>query len=555
MVDENRRRVYFTASLSRYIGIIDVDSLRMIGTVDSHVEGFVSRFVFLNPSTGILYIFVIETSRLYRINPDSGTVSTPITVGRGPVLDTTANRLYISQPPDKIRIYSDMLQSADSLTGVNAPGELFIDTTQRKLYVVNSAPPPQSGVSVYNIDTKQLIRKYTMPAGFDGIPKGINVSNGKIYITGNTRKHSLSIIDEASGAGIIIPITENGLQMKIYNGKLYQMTGYPYYAGYLPNADGSYGIIEVRDAVSVNKISEIQADLQTLYFDIDQSTGKLFYTATARGIIGVVDLANNATIKKIDVATTIEDILVHPADRSVYLRNRLGGSTIYRVHPSTGTLMNTLIPGKWPTKILLDESRGHLYALSHYEANISVFNIATDEKVLDIPLGTQKGRTDALSTMAIDRLLGKLYVIMPELGTLTMVNSDGSGTPLTVSIEGFTPDPSGGGPGKLHIAVNESLHRVYVFITDSKRLNIYDGTSLSLMNYPIISEFNPPVRPPLDLLFSDDVGGRLFVGPHILNPNTGTVIGLIPSGQKVIAINPSRNRHYVWDFTTQGFSR
>lgn len=554
VVDDARRKAYFAASLSRYIGVINTETLEMVSTIDSRVDGFLSRMLFLNPANGILYMFVIEQSQLYRIDPVSGTVSPPIAVPRAPAFDTSTNQLYISQPPDKILIYNDLLQQVDSISNVTAPGEIFINSAEGKLYVVNSVQPPQGGVSVYNIATKQLIRKYNMPAGFQGIPKGITVSGGKMYVNGNTISHSLCIIDETTGDGIHIPLSENGLQMEIYGGRLYQMTGYPYYAGYLPNADGSYGIIEVRDATSGNKINEIQADLETLYFDIDQSTGRLFYTATGRGIVGVVNLADNATIKKIDVATTIEDVLVHPADGSLYLRNRLGGSTIYRVNPNTGTLMNTLIPGNWPAKILLDESRGHLYALSHHEAKISVFNIATDEKVPDIPLGTQKARTDALSTMAIDRLLGKLFVIMPELGTLTVVNSDGSGTPLTVRIEGFTPDPSGGGPGKLQIAVNESLHRVYVFITDSKRLNIYDGTSLSLVNYSIISEFNPPVHPPLDLLFSDDAGGRLFVGPHILNPNTGTVIGRIPSGQKVIAINPSRNRHYVWDFAVQGFN-
>lgn len=376
VVDEKRRRAYFAASLSRYIGIIDTESLEMVGVLDSRVDGFVSRFLFLNPATGILYMLIIERNQLYRIDPASGSVSAPITVRRAPAFDMTTNLVYISEPPDKIRIYSEFLQPMDVITGVTAPGELFIDPAAGKLYVVNSAPVPQAGVSVYNLSTKQLTRKYNMPTGFDGLPKGIHVGGGKIYVSGNTRKHSLSIIDEATGAGIYIPLRENGLRMETYSGRLYQMTGYPYYAGYLPNADGSYGIIEVRDAVSGSKITEIQADLESLYFDVSQSTGRLFYTATGRGIVGVIDLKNNETIKKIDVATTIEDVVVHPADGSLYLRNRLGGSTIYRVNPSAGTLMKTLIPGNWPTKILLDETRSRLYALSHYEAKISVFDIA-----------------------------------------------------------------------------------------------------------------------------------------------------------------------------------
>jgi hypothetical protein len=552
VVDDSRKKAYFAASLSRYIGVINTQTLEMVDTIDSGVDGFVARMLFLNPGNGILYMFVIETGKLHRIDPVSKSVSAPIAAQRGPAFDTNTNRLYISEPPDKIRIYNDQLQAVDVITGVTSPGEIFIDSAQGKLYLVNSAQPPQAGVSVYNLSTKQFIRKYSMPSGFDGLPKGIHVAGGKIYVNANTSKHSLNIIDENSGAGTSIPLAENGLQIETYGGRLYQMTGYPYYAGYLPNADGSYGILEVRDVNTGNKIMDIQTDLEALYFDIDQSSGRLFYTATGRGIVGVINLADHSTIKKIDVATTVEDVLVHPVDGSLYLRNRLGGSTIYRVNPQTGNLIGTLPPGNWPTKIILDTARNRLYALSHYEAKISVFDITTDTKILDIPLGTQRARTDSLSTMAMDRSMGKLYAVMPELGTLTAVNADGTGAPLTVTVAGFTPNPNGGGPGKLQIAVNESMGRVFLFNAEAKRLNIYDGGTLALLFYSTISDFNL-TEPPLDLLFSDDAGGWLFVGPHIVNATTGSVTGRISNGLKIIGMNPSRNRFYVMDFVTSGF--
>ncbi len=552
VVDDTRRKAYFASSLSRYIGVIDTQTLEIVGIIDSTVDGFVSRMLFLNTGNGILYMFVIEQRQLFRIDPVSRAVSAPITAERAPAFDPFTNLLYISERPDKIRIYNDQLQAVDVITGVTAPGEIFIDAAQERLYVVNSAPPPQAGVTVYNLSTKQFIRKYNMPAGFDGLPKGIFVGGGRIYINSNTLKHSLSIIDEASGAGTYIPLSENGLQMETYGGRLFQMTGYPYYAGYLPNADGSYGVLEVRDAVTGSKVTEIQTDLETLYFDIDQSTGRLFYSSTGRGTIGIINLSNYSTIKKIDAATTMEDVVARLDDGSLYIRNRLGGSTIYRINPQTGTLTNTLIPGNWPTKILLDSARNRLYALSHYEAKVSVFDLSTDAKLFDIPLGTQRARTDALSNMAMNHTTGKLYAIMPELGTLTMVSADGSGSPLTVSINGYTPNPQGGGPGKLHIAVNESLNRAYVFITDANRLNIYDGTSLSLLTYSTIADFNQTATP-LDMLFSDEAGGRLFVGPYILDALTGATMGQVPAGLKVIGMNPSRTRFYVMDFMTAGF--
>ncbi|MBI3872232.1 MAG: hypothetical protein HY304_04035 [candidate division Zixibacteria bacterium] len=553
VVDQKRRRAYFAASLSRYLGVVDIDSLRMIGTIDCGVDGFVSRHLALNPGTGILYMFVIETSRLYRIDPVSGSVSAPITVGGLPAFDTSANRLYLSESPDKVRIYDDLLNPVDLISGVTAPGDLFVDSAQGKLYVVNAFQPPQAGVSVYSIATKAFLRKYDMPAGFDGKPKHIHVAGGKIYVNGATLStYSVSVLDETNGTGTLYSMSENGQGLETYGGKLYQMTGYPYYAGYLPAADGSHGVLEVRDALSGSKITEIQTDLESLYFDIDQTTGRLFYTATGRSTIGVLRLSDDTLLGTIDVATTIEDVLVHPADGSLYLRNRLGGSTIYRVDPGAGTLTNTLNPGNWPTKIILDAGRSRLYALSHYEAKISVYDLSTDALVGTIPLGTQRARTDALSTMVMDRSLGKLYAVIPELGTLTAVNADGSGSPLTITIDGFTPNPNGGGPGKLQIAVNESLGRVFLFNTDAKRLNIYDGSTLALLSYSTISGYNL-TAPPLDLLFSDDAGGRLFVGPHIVNPTTGAVTGSLPTGKKVIGLDPGAGRIYLWDIITPGF--
>ena len=244
VVDDSRCRAYFTGALglSQYIGVIDTDSLQITGTINTGVIGFVAKHLSVNPGTGILYMLAMppgQDKKLYRIDPVTGTVSSPLASGRAPAIDTSTNKIYLSASTNTINIYDDMLQPAGSITGVTSPGELFIDSAQRRLYVVNP-----TGVSVYNIDTKGSITKYNMPSGFTGIPRGIYVSYGKIYVSdGNATNHSLSIIDEVSESGTCISIAENGQIMETYNGKLYEMTGYPYYAGYLPNADGSYGVL------------------------------------------------------------------------------------------------------------------------------------------------------------------------------------------------------------------------------------------------------------------------------------------------------------------------
>lgn len=551
VVDENRGKLYFAGSLSRHIGVIDTQALQMTDAIDTGVNGFTFKFLRLNPATGMLYMFVLETGQLFRINPLNRTVSNPISVQRAPVIDPTTHRLYITEMPDKIRIYSADMQLLETMSGLTDPGELFVDATNNRLYMLHTYPPPRAGVSVFNLTTKAFIRRYNMPVGFDGLPKGLYVANGKIYVASNSRFNSLSIIDVVSGAGVLHPLSEAGGPMEVYQGNLYQMTGFPFYPGYLPQADGSYGILEVRQAVSGVKTSEIWTDFETTYFDIDSSTGRLFYTATGNGMVGVMDLTNNTRMRELDVTTTIEDVVVHPADGSVYLRNRLGGSTIYRVDPSTRTVLSVLRPGHWPTKLLLDSARNRLYSLSHYEAKVSVFDLTSDERVLEIPLQTQRARTDALSTMAMNGTTGQLYAVMPELGTLTKVSVDGSGTPVTVFIDGFDPTRARG-PGSLHLAVSPNHNRVYVFHRDSKRLQFYDGNTLQLQRSVMIPEFNQSVSP-LDLLYYDETRGRLFVGPHIVDAVNGAVLGRIAQGLKVIGVSPDGRRYYVLERMTPNF--
>jgi len=552
VIDENQRRAYFTGTISANIGVIDIDSKEMIDTIDCQLEGYLSKHLFVNSSNGILYMFVIETEQVYRIDPVSGTISSPVG-GECAVVDEGTGRVFVTNSPD-IQVYDDTLQLVGTILDVVAPFHMYVDADQGRLYVINAVIGPQGGVTVYNTTTLQMIQHYSMPAGFDGLPTRIHANYGKIYVTGvgpDTLK-TLSIIDETTGSGFLITLDEIGNKICTYDNTLFLMTGYPYYAGYLPEADGSYGIIEVRDAITGDLETELWTDLECVCFNIDESSGNLLFSSTGRGTIRFVRLSDFTTIATIDAATTIEDVIIHPDDGSLYLRNRLGGSTIYRINPETGTLVNTLIPGNWPTKILLDSMQERLYALSHYEAKIYIYDISTDALIDTIPLGVQRARTDALSSMAIDTVLNKLYVTIPELGTLTMVNTNGTGSPATISIEGFTPNPLGGGPAQLHVAVNHSMSRVFVFIKDSERLNIYDGNTLALLSY---STGFSITNPPLNLLFSDDEGNRLFVGPYIVDPETGSVTGQISSGKKVVAANPERTRFYVSDSNTgsQGF--
>lgn len=203
----------------------------MIDTIDCQLEGYLSKQLVMNSSNEILYMFIIETEKVYRIDPVSGTVSSPID-GRCAVVDEGTDRVFVSADSPEIQVYDDSLQWVGTIADVVAPFDMYVDKDQGKLYVINAVIGPQGGVTAYNTSTLQLIQHYSMPAGFDGLPTRVHANYGNIYVTGvsDTAK-TLSIIDETTGDGFLVSLDETGNQIRTYDNKLFLMTGYPYYAG------------------------------------------------------------------------------------------------------------------------------------------------------------------------------------------------------------------------------------------------------------------------------------------------------------------------------------
>ncbi len=120
VLDDGRRRGYFTANLSPYIAVLDLDSLQLLGLVDSNIDGFLSKHLMLNASNGVLYAQVIENDRLYRIDPSSGAVSGPITAGGGSAVDESTGRLFVSTSTNAIGVYDGALTLLGTITNVTS---------------------------------------------------------------------------------------------------------------------------------------------------------------------------------------------------------------------------------------------------------------------------------------------------------------------------------------------------------------------------------------------------------------------------------------------------
>lgn len=496
-VDEASRRAYLTGNITRYIAIIDLDSLKLIDTIDSGVDGFVTKFLVVNPVTNDLYIFTPDLNKLTHLDPTNGGVTgATIQASEAVAVDPDTGRVFVSySSTGRVNVYSSSLGYIDNISGLNTPTTMMVK--DGLLYILHNlaASDSDSGVSVYNASTLVFEQKYSMPSGFSVKPKLIHVTDDSIFINTRTQQSLLAVIDKTTGTGTTTTVGEHPGHLESYDGNLYMMTGYPFEAGYLPGEDGAYGVIEIRDASSGTKTGEL-------------------YTGS---------------------------------DGMVLLRDRLGGSAIYLVDPASGTLVDTIKVGSWPTDMVLDEKLGRLYVLLHYESKIAAYNVNSLELEYEISLGLQQARTDAISVLTMDPTGTYLYAAIPELDSITMVSADGTGTAKTVTISGYD-HTSVTGPSQLHLGVSSSLNQLYVLLRKNEFMNIYDSTSLEFISSVYLPGVGDDLgEKPLNMITVDEVNQRLYVGPKIIDLTIAETTGSLPNGaMKVVEVSPDGDYIYVW---------
>lgn len=332
-----------------------------------------------------------------------------------------------------------------------------------------------------------------------------------------------------------------------YKGYSYKETGYPFRAGYLQNENASYGVIEIRDS-SGNMIDQIKHGPDALYFDIDQKTGRLYTTNSGDGSISIYDLDNNRRkIKDIDVGTIVDEIVLNPKSGGIYIRNRIGGSTIFYYNQKTKkltTIPNENMPGPkgigmWPTQIIYDDNK--LYVLSHYGGRIDVIDTLTHEVSRRIDLNlSYKPRTDGISTMVMDRDRKILYAAFPELAELAVADANTFKHLKTIQIKGFEMESPG--PARIVLALDEKLNSLFVYLPDLEMLYVYDTNTYSLKrSIPIY------VGRTEKIMMSNSQKGVLYVGYKILDAESLEEIGTFNRGTRIIAFDNSRDRVYLTD--------
>ncbi|MBI5547513.1 MAG: YncE family protein [Deltaproteobacteria bacterium] len=539
VLDAARKRLYFSATLSPYIGVVDTERDELVGAIDTKLRGYVSRQIAVNTESGILYFMYLESALLYRLDPVTQQRSAGLELRGGGAfsVDSSTGRVF-AVAQSEIKVLDEALAQVGSIAGTFRDIKVVPETA--RLYALTTT----SSIKVFDSASLLETDSLALPAGL--APRFLSVSGTKLYVTceplpKQQRGGVLVIVDQDSQATTQVAFEENLGPSQVVDGKVYLLSGYPYTAGCLPNEDGARGLVEVLDAVSGEHLSTIRGGLQGEGIAVAPESGTLYLANTGESTIQVMDLASGNVRKKIDTATTIEDIVVRPSDGALVVRNRLGGNELLLV--KDGQVSAAPAPGNWPAKTLLDPKAGTVRSLSHYGSTVSGFALETLAPLPEVGLGEPPLRKDALSTMALDTQRGRAYAALPELGKVVAIDLASGAKMGETILTGFDKERADG-PGLLQVAVNQTLGRVFVLVPQLGKILAFDGSLQPLSGVENASLPKTRGGAALDSLFSDDDAGRLYVGKAVCDMQL-QCSGELPEGEKVVAIYPEGNRLYA----------
>jgi DNA-binding beta-propeller fold protein YncE len=427
-----------------------------------------------------------------------------------------------------------------------------IDSVNRRLYFSGSK---STFIGVIDLEKDELTETFDI-----GIPGGFLLLDPKtndIYMfdIGIKRFYKINVQKKKATEVPSLPpylSLPKRQATKSFRGNTYKETGYPFKVGYLQGENASYGVIKINDA-SGKYIGQIKHGPEGLYFAIDQKTDKLYATNTGDGSISVFDLKNRGRkLKDIDVGTTADEIILNLKTGGLYIRDRLGGSTIFYYDQNIRTLAT--IPnentagsqgiGMWPARIIYDD--GKLYVLSHYGGRIDVIDTTNNKPIGRIPLNlSYKPRTDGIPTMVMDKTRKILYAAFPELGEIAIASAKTLEPMRTLKIKEY--DATRINPRRIVLSFDESLNRLFAYLTFEKKLHVYDGTTFALEKS--ISLDYRRMRP---FMKSNSEKGVLYVGNRILDANSLEIIGRFPRGERVIAFENTKNTVYLAETSSLG---
>ena len=482
-----------------------------------------------------------------------------------------------NQTQQQINQSSDEINFHQLATGKNFGDilKLFnpvIDEVNRKLYVVGSKT---TNVGVVDLNKDELVETFDIGVlgGFlifnNNTLYSFDFSAGKCYQIDLTQKTAEEV--SKSVCESIVPKDKN--KTREWKNYSFKISGYQSFSdgttGFSPDwrqdLNASYGVVDIYDS-SNNKKGEITLGPDALYYAIDQTTGKLYSTITGDSSVSIFDLNklestdycknNSCLIKEVDIGNSADEVIVDSSG-NMYVRNRLGGSVIYKYNIGSGkfTIINnenheTGGLGLWPTDMELSKDEKRLYVLGHYGALIDVIDTTTNKVASKIKFATAlKPRTDSISAMVVDKSRDRIYAVWPELGIVGVADGKNGKVLGTIDLTkyGFTKSANAG-PGLINLTVSDEDNKLFAYLYNEQKMLVFNGDTLKKENDGSMAAS----RKSEGMLMANGEKGELYLGNKIIDIKTLKETSSFSRGQKVVAFNNDKKTVYLRESTVAG---
>ncbi len=577
-IDAVRGLAYISSQQSPQFPIVNIDSVRQQGFLNAPFTPRGDELALLaNPHQHLLYLYTARAERdslkmLYAIHTQTQQLITTATYRVGIqdiALERSGKRLFLADY-NILRIFdAATLRPLDTIAVGFIIGGIALDSTNKRIFLTSrdvqhfqqrlvsySYIPPYTQLKTFSIATPVPLPKMFVDTLWNRMIV-VGTQNARVLQLGTnvTLKH-------ISFGGIY--------QHAVYSPSAEQLFVVSENGGSAQGEGGNYGkmlaigsVKDIRDSVRLG--------MRVTGLALDESRGLLLTVAEQQGTVQfhqISSLKASSNLNFIDITRSFDDMTVSPNGATVFVSNRYGAKNRILAYTFASQESAELPSGAWTTALAVDSTRGRLFGLAQQENMLYIFSTLTNSYIGKTPIfGHKELRSDALSTLTLDRAKQKLYLAMPENKVVVGVDLSSAATEKALKVLGYTFVANELTQGALQLAYIPDANKLCVLRTQQKMLNVYNLTNNTLSDsINLAAKWTPAMDAWSEkLLFYNSFDKTLFIGgigielekrraePKIL-PSMSRILGMNAKQTTLFGITKQDNAIILQECNPQTFA-
>jgi len=552
-VDEERNLVYVAGIMTPDVAILDGASETWVGLVETGIAERGIKYIFLDSAAQYLYVYEAARSQLRRVDVATGQIAGPLRVegfANLAFVDEARTRFYLPTKNGLTAFDGATLQELFVAQGLGEnAGPTVYDSATDSIYLLASQEKFSRAILVMDAASGQATNEIQYATQASGRARWLHFdSTERVFVIGLDRTViQLDMNGNEIGA---FPLQNSGaLEDVMYDPATDQTFALSVAQPANGQVAGIGGHVDVYDK-NGNVTSSFDFGRKPHNMRFNPANGRIYIANGDASVLWSIDTNNPTQANPLRLGDSVEQIVVSGDGSTLYLSSRLGGSYIARYSLLDGSSAS-FSAGTWPIPLRRDSSGEFLFSLNAWDSALSVYSMTPNETLLGtIPLGLSAGSTDRLPDLAIDSTHKLAFAAYPEFGQVAVVNWETMQSVAIIDIPNAETGDTGGGPGQLQAAVNESANRLFVYESKERTIHVYDTAAnfSPLASVDLKAQSKSIGQADADLFFFDAQANRLFLGVVELDPVTAQPTGrVLPAGNKIFGVDTTNNLYWVID--------